>query len=245
MLLVKLAVTLAAVVVASAIALGPPPSTNAGPNCSADASVDAVEQQVVNLINGHRADNGLPPLALSATLSRSASWKSNHMAGNDYFAHDDVPIGRSFLDRIRDCGYTHNTWIGENIAAGNESARATFNQWRDSAGHNANMLSDNYTAIGIGRAYDAGSTYGWYWTAEFGGVADGAPPPASIPDGVGDVNCSNTIDSVDALLVLQLAAALVSTVPCPDEADVDGDGTVGAMDAALILQVAAGMISAG
>jgi len=244
-MLVKLTLSLAAVVLASAFALGPPPSTSAGPNCSADASIDAVEQQLVDLINDHRADNGLPPLAISATLSRSASWKSHDMAGNDYFAHDDVPIGRSFLDRIRDCGYTHNTWIGENIAAGNEGAQATFNQWRDSAGHNANMLSTNYTAIGIGRAYDAGSTYRWYWTAEFGGVADGAPPPASIPAGVGDVNCTNTIDSVDALLVLQLAAALLSSLPCASQADVDGDGTVGAMDAALILQVAAGMIGVG
>ena len=31
------------------------------------------------------------------------------------------------------------------------------------------MLGANYTAIGIGRAYTAGSPYGWYWTTDFGG----------------------------------------------------------------------------
>jgi uncharacterized protein YkwD len=36
------------------------------------------------------------------------------------------------------------------------------------------MLSSRYKAIGIGRAYDAGSQYGWYWTADFGGKADTA-----------------------------------------------------------------------
>lgn len=240
----KITFVLSTLALAAAFALGLPPTTNAGPSCTADPFVDATEQQVVDLINGHRADEGLPPLAISETLSRAASWKSQDMAANDYFAHDDTPSGRSFVDRIRDCGYTHNTWFGENIAAGNESAQDTYDQWLNSAGHNANMLNANYTAIGIGRAYDADSTYRWYWTTEFGGVADGAPPPASFPPGVGDVNCTASIDSVDALLILQLNAALVTVLPCKNEADVDKDGSIDASDAALILQLDAGVLVA-
>jgi uncharacterized protein YkwD len=30
------------------------------------------------------------------------------------------------------------------------------------------MLSANFTEIGIGRAYNPSSTYGWYWCTEFG-----------------------------------------------------------------------------
>ncbi|MDQ3263607.1 MAG: CAP domain-containing protein [Myxococcota bacterium] len=60
----------------------------------------------------------------------------------------------------------------ENIAAGNATAEGAFTQWRNSAGHNTNMLNGDYRVIGIGRGYDAASTYGWYWTTTFGGQVD-------------------------------------------------------------------------
>lgn len=41
-----------------------------------------------------------------------------------------------------------------------------------SSGHNQNMLNPNYRVIGIARAYDAASSYGWYWTTDFGGTVD-------------------------------------------------------------------------
>lgn len=155
----------------------------AGPNCSVSgATIDAAEQEMLALINAHRQTNGLPALQLSNTLNSAAAWKSQHMADNSYFAHDDTPIGRTWIQRIRDCGYDYNTWIGENIAAGNETAAATFLQWRNSPGHNANMLSTNYTVIGIGRAYNASSPYDWYWTTDFGGYNDGyTPAPTTTP----------------------------------------------------------------
>ena len=40
--------------------------------------------------------------------------------------------------------------------------------WKNSPGHNQNMLDGSWTEIGIGRAYNSGSTYGWYWTTTFG-----------------------------------------------------------------------------
>ena len=60
--------------------------------------------------------------------------------------------------------------MAENIAAGNSGAAGTFNQWRNSAGHNANMLG-NYSIIGIGRA-TGGGTYGSYWTTVFGSTSE-------------------------------------------------------------------------
>ena len=35
------------------------------------------------------------------------------------------------------------------------------------------MLNASFQAIGIGRAYDPNSQYGWYWTTIFGDVSDG------------------------------------------------------------------------
>lgn len=224
------------------LVLAPTPVT-AGSNCSVDATIDNQEAELLRLINDYRQENGLDPLARSDTLNRAAAWKSAHMADNDYFGHEDAGLGRSFDGRIRDCGYTANTWLGENIAAGNRLATDTFEQWRISSGHNATMLSSNFVAIGIGRAHNADSQFDWYWTAEFGGFADGNAPPTSFPDGAGDVNCTGETNSIDAALLLQMTAGFVDSLPCGGVADVNEDGAVTATDAALILQFDAGMIS--
>ncbi|MFQ5380134.1 MAG: CAP domain-containing protein [Dehalococcoidia bacterium] len=156
------------------------PSLAAGP-CVAVPSIDSEEQAFLGLINSYRAANGLGALSISATLSRSAQWKSEDMGANNYFAHDDVPSGRTWAQRIRDCGYTYSTFIGENLAAGMSSAQSAFDAWKASPGHDANMLNPNYAAIGIGRAYSPSSTYGWYWSTDFGGVEDSTNPPTPTP----------------------------------------------------------------
>jgi uncharacterized protein YkwD len=164
-------------VVALAVAASHSPAGVAAGDCTADASLDSEEQAFLTLINNHRAQNGRAPLSASFKLSKASQWKSTDMGENHYFAHDD--LSRSWVQRIRDCGYSYNTYLGENIAAGNSSALATFNQWKNSSGHNANMLSTSYTAVGIGRAFVSGSPYGWYWTTDFGGIAD--PWPNATP----------------------------------------------------------------
>lgn len=226
----------------------------AGPTCEIDqtaSSIDGQEQEMLRLINEHRRNNGLGTLQLSSTLSTSAAWKSNDMADNSYFAHDDTPIGRSWTQRFRDCGYGYDTTTGEIIAAGDGTAAPIFERWRGSAGHNANILNTNYSAIGIGRAYNASSQYDWYWTADFGGVAGGdTPPPAATPSqpppagpvAAGDANCDRYVDSIDVALVLQLGAGLIESLACQDLADLNGDRRISSIDAALILQITAGLL---
>lgn len=46
------------------------------------------------------------------------------------------------------------------------------------------MLNSSFKVMGIGRAYYAGSSFGWYWATDFGGVVDtllGSPPPTFSP----------------------------------------------------------------
>jgi len=134
-------------------------------------ALDTEESTFLTLINNYRAANGAPALTISYTLTKSSAWKSYDLGANAYFAHDD--LNRTWVQRVVACGYTASGYIGENIAAGYQSAQSVFDAWRNSAGHNANMLNATYHAIGIGREYVAGSLYGWYWTTDFGAIADG------------------------------------------------------------------------
>jgi alpha-tubulin suppressor-like RCC1 family protein len=59
----------------------------------------------------------------------------------------------------------------------------------------------------------------------------------------GDVDCSTSINSVDATLTLQRDATLVDRVNCAQQADVNMDNRANAIDAALTLQYTAGYIA--
>jgi uncharacterized protein YkwD len=147
----------------------------AGPQLGQD------EQALLDLVNAHRAENGLSPLSISPTLTDAAAWMSRDMAEKDYFSHTDS-VGRDPFQRMADFGYNYNAWKGENLAAGSDTAQLTFQLWRDSPGHNANMLNANFVVVGLAKAYDPDSTYRWYWAADFGGYDDGgSPPPTSTP----------------------------------------------------------------
>lgn len=66
---------------------------------------------------------------------------------------------------MAEAGYTGQP-SSENIAAGNRSAAATFEQWRNSDGHCRNMMTQSANEIGIGHA--GGGSFGSYWTQTFG-----------------------------------------------------------------------------
>lgn len=121
--------------------------------------------QVVSLINRYRVGKGLRPLGISASLTASSTWKSLHMAGAGYFAHDDpAPVSRSAFQRARDCGFNGNAW-GENIAWGYPTAQAVVSGWLASPGHKANIESPSFTSTGVGAASAGGRVY---WTQSFG-----------------------------------------------------------------------------
>ena len=144
------------------------------------AALDGEETAFLGLINQYRAANGLGALSPDDTLNIAARWMSTDMATNNYFSHTDS-LGRDVPTRLAAFGYNYNTWKGENLAAGTEGAQAAFDLWKGSPGHNANMLNGNFKVIGIARVYGPGSSFGWYWTTDFGGQGDYAPPPAPPP----------------------------------------------------------------
>lgn len=138
----------------------------------ATTALDAEEMAFLDLLNAYRAENGRGPLSACTSLSRAAQGHSEWMRDEDEFSHTGTN-GSSPSDRACDACFEQvcgSVGVAENIAAGNSGAAATFEQWRTSAGHNANMLG-GYTQIGIGRA-TGGGTYGAYWTTKFAAVGE-------------------------------------------------------------------------
>ena len=64
-----------------------------------------------------------------------------------------------------------------------------------------------------------------------------------LPALIGDVNCDGELTSIDAALILQLTAGLVSSLSCEKTADVNGDGATTSVDAAIVLQFTAGLLT--
>ncbi|MEI6045760.1 MAG: CAP domain-containing protein [Chloroflexota bacterium] len=140
----------------------------AAPTTSNPSNLDNEEVAFLHLINQYRQANGKVPLALNQHLINAAEWMSLDMANKDYMDHTDS-LGNNPITRIELFGYTANTYKGENLAAGYETAAKVLAGWQNSPGHNENMLNNNFRVIGIARAYNLNSSYRWYWTTDFGG----------------------------------------------------------------------------
>jgi uncharacterized protein YkwD len=156
-------------------ATGAPADTqaNGAPVAAVQTCADSEESAFLQLINDYRAQNGLPALAFSQTLSVAADTLSIDMATKDFFSHTGSD-GSSFSSRIAAAGYPDPGNSAENIFAGDSTAAGAFGWWKNSPGHNANMLSPTAKAIGISRVNNPNSTFQWYWTTDFGATVDGA-----------------------------------------------------------------------
>ncbi|GAE31039.1 CAP domain-containing protein [Alkalihalobacillus hemicellulosilyticus] len=122
--------------------------------------ISEVEQQVIDLTNQERRNNGLPELQADSSLSHVAREKSRDMQQNNYFSHTSPTYGSPF-DMMRDYGVSYNS-AGENIAQGQRSAQEVVQAWMNSEGHRANILSTDFTHIGVGYIEQ-----GNYWTQMF------------------------------------------------------------------------------
>ena len=136
------------------------PAQNAPQTNTQSGDVLPQEAAVVELVNQQRAAYGLQPLTISAELCKKARMKSQDMAQNRYFDHNSPTYGSPF-DMMRSLGINYRS-AGENIAMGYSTAQAVMQGWMNSEGHRANILSANFTTIGVGYVAN-----GNYWTQWF------------------------------------------------------------------------------
>lgn len=127
-----------------------------------------IEQAIFQRVNQERAAAGLPALSYNTTMEHYARIKSKDMGDNGYFSHEDLQ-GKLITEQMKADGVSYRAW-GENIAyiqgMSDNNALATkfMDNWMNSSGHRANILSTNFSSIGIG-VYKIGNTY--YATQEF------------------------------------------------------------------------------
>ena len=122
----------------------PPPPPPPPPAVETNA---AWEQQVITLVNQHRASGAtcggtayppVSPLSMDTALRSAARDHSEDMGLNNYFSHDSQD-GTSFAQRIANAGYSGGFPRGENIAAGHSSPSSAVNGWMASTSHCTNI----------------------------------------------------------------------------------------------------------
>ena len=70
-------------------------------------------------------------------------------------------------DRAERAGYEWRT-VGENIAAGQQTAEQVVAEWLESPRHCANLMDPDFTEMGVGYAFGPKSPKGVYWAQVFG-----------------------------------------------------------------------------
>ncbi len=132
-------------------------STAAPTKPPADGSLSGYADAVVKLVNQERAKAGLKSLSVNQAAAAAANVRAREIEGA--FSHTR-PNGSSFSTALKEQGASYRA-AGENIAYGQRSAEQVMEGWMNSSGHRANILSAQYTAIGVGVYRSASGTLHW------------------------------------------------------------------------------------
>ena len=150
-----------------------------------DTQAKIIEALIVQKMNAYRANVGLPELVVSDTVTSDARSWSKHMSDTDSFEHDQSykNMGQGALDGADTMSAAENIAYNhlENFSAGGgmktpaQAAADLFDQWKNSKGHDRNMLGASNT-VGVG-VYIAKGSEGTrvYGTQKFYGVTGGSP----------------------------------------------------------------------
>ena len=111
--------------------------------------------QVVELVNAERAKEGLAPLTIDEKIADAAAIRAREIPRN--FSHTR-PDGTSFSTALKEAGAVYRR-AGENIAWGQKTPAEVVKAWMNSTGHRANIMSKNYSRIGVAYYQEGGKAY--------------------------------------------------------------------------------------
>lgn len=115
-------------------AVGGTPSPTASPE-----PPDELAAALVDLTNAVREDEDLPALASSSCAADRALVRAEALVGTEL---EHAPLDDVFLVCDVDVA-------GENLSRGAVPATDVMDAWLESPGHRANLLEEQYTAIGV------------------------------------------------------------------------------------------------
>lgn|SRR6187431_2033166 len=119
-----------------------------------------VATKVFQLTNSERGNRGRARLRTNARLMQAAQLHAEQMARAGRPAHvlPNAVYPRA-EDRLAAAGYRWQSY-GENLALGQPSPAAAVRDWMHSRGHRRNIVSPDFTELGVGYATDrAGRRY--------------------------------------------------------------------------------------
>lgn len=110
-------------------------------------SISEKEQELVELVNRTRKEQGLQPLEVNQSLREIARIKGDDMIENNYFEHQSPNYGSPF-EMMKQKGIKYSL-AGENLAEARTVEKA-FEDLMESPKHKENILEPKYDEIGIG-----------------------------------------------------------------------------------------------
>ena len=143
-----------------------------------------IEALIVQKMNAYRASAGLPEIVVSDTVTADARSWSKYMSDSNDFSHDQSHkhLGQGALDGAdtmsdaENIAYNHlEDYSGGGTKTPAQAAADIFNQWKNSQGHDRNMLgASNVIGVGVHIAKHSDGTR-VYGTQKFYGVTGGSP----------------------------------------------------------------------
>ena len=134
----------------------------------------AIAARVLELVNaareeprkcGRRRFAAAPPLTLSSSLTEAASIHAGDMARHGLLDHHGSD-GSTPDERVSRVGYAWQA-VGENIASGQPNADAAVAAWLESPEHCMNIMSRQFTEMGIAFALAPKANPSIYWAQVF------------------------------------------------------------------------------
>ena len=149
-----------------------------------DTQAKIIEALIVQKMNAYRASAGLPEIVVSDTVTADARSWSKYMSDSNDFSHDQSHkhLGQGALDgadtmsEAENIAYNHlEDFSGGGTKTPAQAAADIFNQWKNSQGHDRNMLgASNVIGVGVHIAKHSDGTR-VYGTQKFYGVTGGSP----------------------------------------------------------------------
>ena len=122
--------------------------------------------EMVDLVSQYRRAHGLSAVKIDPQLTAIAEKQAKAMAASGVMDHS---VAGSFSSRVAGA---HSGVAAENIAAGLKTWPDTLRAWKNSSGHNANLLLAKADSVGFAVARNENTRYKTYWAMV---IADKSP----------------------------------------------------------------------